>query len=439
MPKILRIAVTEYLNAIRSKAFILGIVMLPVFMFGGIVVSRFARDKTDIKDRRVAVLDHTRSLTPIIAAKAKERNEREIFDWSTGIKGRQNRPAFIVEDFRPKAGEEDRSEVILSERVRRNELLAFLVIGKNSLSMDGGPGAEISYYTETPTFAELPDWLEHIINDEVRRVRFEKANVDQTLVRKLSRGASFKKLGLVKIAATGEIIGAKEENKMATFGLPAGAMFLLFMLVMSSAPALLNTVLEEKIQKISEVLISAVTPFQLMLGKLIGAVLVSLTLSALYLTAIGFFLWKTGLADLVPPTLYLWFLLFQLLALLIFGSIFSGIGASCSEIRDAQSMMFPAMLLIMIPLFTWMPVLQSPSSTFARVVSLFPPATPMLMLLRIAIPPGPPWWEIVLGVVLTVGFMLACVWASAKIFRIGLLSQGQAPSLARLVSWLMSR
>ena len=72
MPKILRIAVTEYLNAIRSKAFILGIVMLPVFMFGGIVVSRFARDKTDIKDRSVAVLDYTRSLTPIIAAKAKE-------------------------------------------------------------------------------------------------------------------------------------------------------------------------------------------------------------------------------------------------------------------------------------------------------------------------------------------------------------------------------
>jgi ABC-type Na+ efflux pump permease subunit len=135
----------------------------------------------------------------------------------------------------------------------------------------------------------------------------------------------------------------------------------------------------------------------------------------------------------------LWFLLFQLLALLIFGSIFSAIGASCSEIRDAQSMMFPAMLLIMIPLFTWMPVLQSPSSTFARMVSLFPPATPMLMLLRIAIPPGPPWWEIVLGVVLTFGFMLACVWASAKIFRIGLLSQGQAPSLARLVAWLTSR
>ena len=89
--------------------------------------------------------------------------------------------------------------------------------------------------------------------------------------------------------------------------------------------------------------------------------------------------------------------------------------------------------------YMFLPIMQSPGSSFARWFSLFPPATPSLLLLRIAIPPGPPWWEIALGVVLTTLFMFACVWAGAKIFRIGILAQGQAPSFAKLFSWLLSK
>ncbi|MBI3877104.1 MAG: ABC transporter permease, partial [Verrucomicrobia bacterium] len=101
--------------------------------------------------------------------------------------------------------------------------------------------------------------------------------------------------------------------------------------------------------------------------------------------------------------------------------------------------MFPVMMMVMLPFFVWMPVMQSPNSAFARCASLFPPATPMLMMLRIAIPPGPPWWEVALGVVLTTLFMLASVWAAGKIFRIGLLAQGQAPTFAKLFKWVLSK
>jgi ABC-2 type transport system permease protein len=220
---------------------------------------------------------------------------------------------------------------------------------------------------------------------------------------------------------------------------PAGCVFLLYMMVMSATPVLLNTVLEEKMQKISEVLLSAVTPFQLMMGKLLGATMVSFTLSALYLGCISGMLWKMGVLNLVPPTLIPWFVFFQLLSLLIFGSIFLAIGSVCSEIRDAQSFMFPVMMLVMLPFFVFMPIMQSPGSSFARWFSLFPPATPMLLLLRIAIPPGPPWWEIALGVALTTLFMFGCVWAGAKIFRIGILAQGQAPSFGKLLAWIFSK
>jgi ABC-2 type transport system permease protein len=90
-------------------------------------------------------------------------------------------------------------------------------------------------------------------------------------------------------------------------------------------------------------------------------------------------------------------------------------------------------------MFVWIVVLKAPDSPFAVAVSLFPPATPFLMLMRLAIPPGPAAWEVALSVVLTAGFTLFCVWAAGKIFRIGVLAQGQPPSYRRLVQWIFSR
>ena len=165
--------------------------------------------------------------------------------------------------------------------------------------------------------------------------RFTAAGVDSQQVRQLSRQVPLQRLGLAQQKTTGEVIAAKLENRIATHAVPIGAMLLLFMVVMSSAPALLNTVLEEKMQKISEVLLASVSPFQLMLGKLFGTVLVSLTLSTLYLVSVAWMLWKFGLLGHVPGHLFAWFFLFQLLALLMFGSMFIAVGAACSEIRDA--------------------------------------------------------------------------------------------------------
>jgi ABC-2 type transport system permease protein len=440
MRKIWRVASTEYSNAVRSKAFIIGVLALPVLICLSVGLQYFGQKNVDIRDRRFAVVDRTGALFPVIAAKAAERNEKFATHRGPDGKSGQTSPRFLPELSDPAKAGGRSVEVVLSERVRREELAGFVVIGASALAVEGGADGEMSWFTQTQTYNELPDWLERTINEELRRMRFEKAGVDQAVVRNLTRTVPVKRLGLAKVdAATGTVVTAKETNPLATFGVPAGCMILLYMMVMSAAPTLLNTVLEEKLQKISEVLLSALTPFELMLGKLLGATMVSLTLSALYLGSISGLLWKAGLLNLVPPTLVLWFVFFQLLSLLIFGSIFSAIGAACSEIRDAQSFMFPVMLLLMLPFFVFTPIMQSPGSSFARWFSLFPPATPMLMMLRLAMPPGPAWWEIALGVTLTTLFMLACVWAGAKIFRIGILAHGQAPSFGKLLRWILSK
>ncbi len=440
MRRIWRVAATEYLNAVRSKAFIIGVLALPVLIFVSGGLQYFGQKSVDVRDRRFAVVDRTGALFPVIASKADERNASLVTPRGAEGAGGQASPKFLPELFDPARAGGTNAEVVLSDRVRRKELTGFVIISTNTVPAGGGPEGDLAWFTQTQTYSELPDWLERTINEEFRRARFEKAGVDQALVRKLTRNVPVKRLGLSTVdAATGEVVKAREANRFASFVVPVGCALLLYMMVMSAAPALLNSVLEEKMQKISEVLLSAVTPFQLMTGKVLGATMVSFTLSALYLGSITGLLWKMGLLNLVPPALVLWFVFFQLLSLLIFGSICSAIGAACSEIRDAQNFMFPVMMLVMLPLFVLGPIMQSPGSSFARWFSLFPPATPMLMLLRIAIPPGPPGWEIALGVVLTTLFMIACVWAGAKIFRIGILAQGQAPNFGKLLAWILSK
>jgi ABC-type Na+ efflux pump permease subunit len=213
----------------------------------------------------------------------------------------------------------------------------------------------------------------------------------------------------------------------------------MFITIMSTTPQLMQTVLEEKMSKISEVLLGSITPFELMLGKLLGNVGVALLLATLYLgTAYGVAV-RYGLGDMASPGLILATVLFIFLGVTLFGSLFMAIGSACNDLKDAQSLMFPVMMLAMLPAFFWSVVLFKPSSPLAVGVSLFPPATPFLMLMRMALSPAPPAWQVALSVVLTTLTALACVWAAAKIFRTGLLMHGKAPSFAELAKWVVAK
>ena len=428
--KTLRVARNEYRNIIRTKAFLVTLILMPVFMGGSVVVQTLLNDQKDIKDRRVAVVDETGILLAPLAEAAEERNTVRI--WARGEgegERRQTDARWLVETT-------DADPVELSDRVRSGELFAYVIIPGTAIDE---PGADsIAYHTNTPTYDSLPRWLGTKLNTEIRRRRFEVANVDREEVERLSLEVPLRRFGLVERTGTGAVKDAEEVNELANFLVPLAAMMLLFMLVMMSGPALLNAVLEEKMQRISEVLVASVSPFELFLGKLLGTVLVSWTLSVLYLGGVAYLSHRFGFADLVPNSLYAWFAFFQLGALLIYGSIFSAIGAACSEIRDAQTLMMPAMLLVLIPMFTWVAVVQSPNSTFSTVLSLIPPATPFIMLVRLAVPPGPPLWEIVAAVLVTIAFTMVCVWAASRIFRVGILSQGQAPTFVRLFRWIFA-
>jgi len=191
-------------------------------------------------------------------------------------------------------------------------------------------------------------------------------------------------------------------------------------------------------QRIAEVLLGSVSPTQLMMGKLFGTVGVSLTIVVMYLAG-GYAAMKySGFGDYFPPGLAIWFVLYTALAVLLYGSVFSAIGAAVSDLKEAQSLLTPVMLVLVAPMFVWLNVLKEPSSTFSIVASLIPPATPMLMIMRQAVPPYVPIWQPLLGIALVLLTTLFCVWAAGRIFRVGILMQGRGAKVGEMLRWIWS-
>jgi ABC-2 type transport system permease protein len=425
--KTLIVALSEFTTLTRSKAFLIGILLMPVFMGIALGVQKFTRNATDINERRFVVIDRTGVLYPAIATAAEEWNRGAV---ATGV---QLAPRFVPSAAMfPEAEEQARAE--LSERVRKDEIYAFVEIPREAL--DPASSGTIRYHSNHPSYRTLPSWISNVINREIMNQRFREAAIDRALVTRLTKRTELEELGLLQRDGAGRIRAAVAVDKIRTMAIPVGMMMILLFSVMSGAPQLLNSVIEEKMSRISEVLIGSVTPFELMMGKLVGSVAVSLLLAALYISGGAAVANYMGYGDALHLSDIVWLLLFLTMASFMFGSIFITIGAACSDLKDAQGMMTPAMLIMMLPWMTWFAILNAPDSSMSLGLSLFPTAAPFLMLLRIMIPPGPPVWQILLAVVICGATTVAAVYAAGKIFRTGLLMQGKAATFGEMWRWV---
>ena len=123
-------------------------------------------------------------------------------------------------------------------------------------------------------------------------------------------------------------------------------------------------------------------------------------------------------------------------AALMFGAIFLAAGSACSDLKDSQSVVQPAMMLIILNYFSAFVVMRAPESGLAVGLSFVPTVTPFAMMLRLAMPPGPPLWQVVVSVVVLLASTAGIVWAAGRIFRVGLLMQGKPPTIPELLKWV---
>jgi ABC-2 type transport system permease protein len=422
MKRVLVVATTEFLAIVRTKGFLIGILVLPVL---ALVMGGLARVRDgDTGDRRVAVIDRTGVLYDALVSAAGERNAK------AGTAAR-----FVLESAGG-AGADGSTAIALSERVRDKDLFAFVDIPANVLDTAGTDAGQVNYYTQSPSYTPLPQWLGSTLDRLITARRFEAIAVDPKRAASLTRATRVATLDLFERRPDGTVVEARRVSQVQTVLLPLAMMYLLFMAVMTSAPQLLTAVIEEKMSRVSEVLIASIPPVQLMAGKLLGVAAVSVALACLYLGGGIYAAVTTGNFELVRPVLIGWAFVFLVCAVLIFGSLFIAIGSACSDLKDSQAMMQPVMLFLALPVLMSTFVLRAPNSPLAVGLSLFPPATPFLMLVRLALTPAPPLWQVALSLVLTAGTAVLFVWAASKIFRVGLLMQGKPPNLPELLRWI---
>jgi ABC-2 type transport system permease protein len=438
MRKTLTVAIREYNAAVRTKAFIISVVIMPVFVGGSIVAIKLLENQIDTTEKKVAIIDHTGKIAPVIVKAAELRNDTEIKDKQTGAR---IKPAYHFEIVPPNALDPQAQRLELSRLVKEKKLHAFLEIGPNVIEPAGprDEQARIAYHAENAALDDVRSWVAAPINSQLRSLRLASENLDEAAVARVTQLIPVEGLGLVTVdAATGEVKAAGRSNEFAAIIVPMIMMMMMFMLILMGAQPLLHSVIEEKMQRIAEVLLGSLTPFQLMMGKLVGTVGVSLTVVSIYFAGGALVAERMNATQYIPYHVLPWFFAFQIAAVFMYGAIHAAVGSACSDLKEAQSLMMPVMLPMIFPMFVWLNAVREPMSRFATWTSLFPPFTPMLMLIRQATPAGVPAWQPWVGLAGVIVFTLICVWLAGRIFRVGLLMQGKSPKLADLARWAFS-
>jgi ABC-2 type transport system permease protein len=428
--KIWVIAAREYRAIVGTKAFLIAIILMPILMGGGLAVQILLKNRLGPSERNIMVLDSSGKIYDKLAEAAQQR-DKEMLDKSKQIIG----PRYVLKTS-PAAIVTQEMRFELSQQVRKGVIDAFVEIPTAVDELHSGKEQPaVRFYAENAAVSDELYWFRGKINDIVRTSRLKQAQIDPDLVARATAWVNVEPLGLVDRLKTGEISKPRESKAEESIFLPFGMMMLMFMVVFLAAQPMMESVLEEKSQRIAEVLLGSANAFQLMVGKLIGGVGGSLTVVATYAVGGGALAWYYDALHMVPLRIVPWFIVYQILAVMLFGSIFMAVGAAVNQLKEAQSMLMPIWLLMMFPIFVWLQVVRDPMGSFAIWLSFIPPGTSLMMVLRMGSTAAVPLWQPLLGILVMLAATLVCIFAAARVFRIGILAQGKSPKMGELLRW----
>jgi ABC-type Na+ efflux pump permease subunit len=461
MKKILHVAQREFLATAGTKAFIFGILVTPLVMGVLILlVPWMSRQDAPAIAGSVAVIDPTGQVASGLAAyleparieKRREEAYRRIQDAmppalrsGSGMSGSGRAagqqamgsalgkvPRLQVVPLESGASQETAKQALTAPAVSGapGDRLALVVVHADAVQKKPGSVRFGTY--DLFLRAKLDDRVIEEIDDGVRDAivgaRVSRAGLDRTQIEDLTK---VDRVSPKTVTAEGE----GRTNEILNRLIPMALMGLLLMSVLMSGQYLLTTTVEEKSNRVVEVLLSAVSPMELMVGKILGQFAVGLLVLALYLGLGLIALLSFASLGLLDPKLIVFLLIFYLLAYLSVGAFMAAIGSAVNELREAQGLMTPVMMVIMVPWFLWMPISRDPNSMLAVVLTYVPPLSNFVIMLRLASSTPPPLWQTLLAMVAGAVGVYASLWFAARVFRIGLLMYGKPPNLSTLVRW----
>jgi ABC-2 type transport system permease protein len=463
MSKIATIAWREFKQTVVRKVFVLAILGIPIFMVGAMALAFLVIDSHEepplqgtiaLVDPSGDTFDAARvEFSPKRIAHEQLRQAEQIQEvveeFGTLTPATTPGPGTFKMGFGQGLVEVEIEGVTdtdtatvdaLRARVLSGDLIALAVITEAVLAVPD-PSTKAR---DRATFELLvPDgmdndhtsFIEDRIGEAVVRVRAMRAGHDPDAMLAILKRPRSKTLTLLEGGVEKEESEGLREIRAQI--IPMAFMMLLWIAVFTSAQHLMMSTIEEKSNRVMEVLLSAVSPFQLMAGKIIGHGFVGLLIMSIYSGLALVSLVSLTLMNLIDLTDLAYLFVFFIMAYFMIASIMAAVGSAVTDIREANTLITPVMFVVMIPLFLWMPISQAPNGTLATVCSYIPPAIPFVMILRIASDEGvKPLWEIPLTIAWGYGCVLGMVWMAAKVFRVGVLMYGKPPSPLQLIKWL---
>ncbi len=401
----------EYMQRVRSKWFVASTVLAPVFVIGLTGVPVYFAQQGDEAERTMAVVDGTGVLYDRLAPRLEE----------AGYDVREQRwHSDVVTELRQAA--ED------------GVLGGFIMV--DELTLETG---EAILYTTTRPNPIRQVTLRSAVSRAALEFQLEQQDVDAEAL--LSGGE-------LRIEMLSETVSGADDPQ---FFVAYMGSFLLYMVILIYAIAVMRATLEEKTNRIVEVIISSMEPWHLMLGKIVGVGAVSMTQMLIWLL-VGGVAFASGLPMLIAAqpelaeldalrevlpglgmtALFVGFFVF---GFFMYSGLYAAVGAMCNSDEEAQQAQFPVLLLLVVPIVMVVGVIENPSTSLSTGLSLFPLFTPILMWARVA-GGGAPAAEVALSFVLMFLATLAIAWVAGRIYKVGILMAGKRPTVPELWRWI---
>ncbi|MDX2248501.1 MAG: ABC transporter permease [Bacteroidia bacterium] len=421
----------EYLNIVKNKTFLISTFLVPLGFAAIFLIQILSAAFVEKESYKVFI---RASDVPQIASRLKP-GEMLTFEQT------------------------DLPEDSLRARVARSTNELFLTISETILDKKSGTAVVVG--SKNPSQQAISE-LKKQLNQAVREYKNEQAGITDTQLAAVEFDLEIKTR---KVKEDGAEV---QTNVAIATGIGYAVCFLMYMLMGIYGSVLMQGVIEEKSNRIVEVIVSSVKPFDLLLGKVLAIASVGITqfllwmvLSLTVMTAMAPFMTSVDPQTMAQPGMapevdenmvltimeeiqqfdwtVLWFFpIYFLGGFFLYGSLLAAAGSAVDNIQDAQQFTFPVTIPMILPLLFVLNIIQNPNGVFAITASLIPFFSPMAMLVRMSLT-DVPWYEITLSIAILVASFLGCIWLAARIYRTGILMYGKKPSFKEVFRWVKYR
>jgi ABC-2 type transport system permease protein len=412
--KSLKVALWEFGEKVKSKAFIISLVLMPIIMILFGVLPGVLASRPDQKATVIGVVDGTGKIAGPLAAKLDEKYRLP-----------NGQPNYVIKNL-DVSGSLAQMKAEANRTVTDGEIDGYFYFP--ATAFDSG---RVEYRSENVSNIKVQERFSRAIEEVITENRIVKQGLDPSLIKKIMTNVDVKS---IKISEKGE---EKASGFLETFFSGYIAIMMLLFLVMTSGQLLIRSVVEEKSNRVIEVLLSSCSAQDLMVGKILGLSGLGIVQVLLW-GLIGFAVSvKFGMNLFAPENLML-SLVYFVFGYLLYAAIFVAAGSPVTTEQEAQQITTYVSLTLVFPMVIAIVVMQNPNSSLIKVLSFVPLLTPTLMVLRIMVQ-MPALWEILGTIALLVVSSIVMMWVAGKIFRTAILSYGKRPTIPELIRLIKAK